>query len=284
MGVLPSLAARARQLASAYHVETANLLNSPRPDVPDSAAEAAFELNYSCAVSTDSALLLLVDEHIWDADILARSIVEGTLKSLYLLSADAEGMESRAAEFFETIPGCQAVSRLRKAHRLLEQVEDSNAADWYAVREVVEIDSDAASEMERASRASRQQVQERWSFGGLVEHMAGIKDLQPMAVLGFKYAMQSHLVHKDADGTGWMYARSEKEPSLREAAQAAHGARIVHDLLDMAGIRADMAKVVSARDAVALWELEAQLDLLLRALRVLEPDGLRPKGSESVHA
>jgi len=272
---LPALAARARELAADYHLLTANLLNGPLPGVASAGAEAAFELNNACAISTDSALLLVTGMHLWDADILARSIAEGSLKALYILLADGVELETRAHEFFETIPRFQAFVRYRKAEQLLAQVENPDAPEWAGIHETMKLDEEAFRDSQGTSNGERQAIQTRWSFGGLVEQLAALESLQPIAVLGFKYAMQSHSVHKDADGTGWMYTRQELDPLERDAADSAHGARIVHDLLDMATWRAVGAARVSAEDPSALVGLEARKAVIRDALRQLEPAGLR---------
>jgi len=272
---LPALAASARELAGDYHLLTANLLNSHLPGVASSGAEAAFELDNACAASTDSALLLVTDMHVWDADILARSVAEGSLKTLYILLADRVELETRAHEFFETIPRLQAFVRYRKAEQLLGRVEDPTAPEWAGVHEIMKLDAEAFRKSEGTSSGARQAIQTRWSFGGLVEQLAAIESLQPIAVLGLKYSLQSHSVHKDADCTGWMYARHELNPGERDAADSGHGARIVHDLLDMATWRAVAAARVSREDSLALVGLEARSAVIRDALRQLEPAGLR---------
>lgn len=274
MSGLPALAASARELAADYHLLTANLLNSYLPGVASAGAQAAFELNNACATSTDSALLLVADMHVWDADILARSVAEGSLKTLYILLADGVELETRAHEFFETIPRFQAFVRYRKAEQLLARVEDPSAPEWAGVHETMKLDAEAFRNSEGTSNGERQAIQARWSFGGLVEQLAALESLQPIAVLGFKYALQSHSVHKDADGIGWMYARQELDPRERDAADSKHGARIVHDLLDMATWRAVGAARVSTEDSSALVGLEARNAVIRDALRQLEPAGL----------
>lgn len=275
MSGLSGLAASARELAADYHLLTANFLNGPLPGVASSGAEAAFELNNACAISTDSALLLVSDMHVWDADILARSVAEGTLKALYILLADGDELESRAHEFFDTVPRFQAFIRYRRAEQLLAQVDNPNAPEWAGVHETMKLDAEAFRDSQGTSNGERQLIQTRWSFGGLVEQLAALESLQPIAVLGFKYAMQSHSVHKDADGTGWIYARQERDPLERDAADSGHGARIVHDLLDMATWRAAGAARVSSEDPSALVGLEARNAAIRDALRKLEPAGLR---------
>jgi len=257
---LLAVAEHALDLVADLYLETARLLNEPHASVPDSAAEAAFELNYACSLSTESALVLIRKHHVWDADILARSVVEGSLKYFYLLLAAPDEMQARATEFFETVPDCQATLRLAKATKLLELLDDRDAPQWAPIREVIEIDSPAIDRTSGIRGAERRDVQRRWSFAGLVESMAERPGLEATAVLGFQYGMQSHHVHKDSNATGMIYEREERDPVRRNAAVLAHGARIVADLAGMAGVRATLASRVSAASEDSLRNLAARQD------------------------
>ena len=265
-----AVAAHALDLVGDLYLQTARLLNDPRPDVPDSAAEAAFELNYACSLSTESALILVGQHRVWDADILARSVVEGSLKFFYLLLAAPDDMQVRATEFFDTVPDCQAAFRLAKANRLLELVDDRGAQEWVPIREVIEIDSPVVDRISAIPSADRREVQRRWSFTGLVEGLAERPGLEATAVLGFQYGMQSHHVHKDSNATGMIYEREERDALRRTAAVLAHGARIVSDLAGMAGVRATLASRVSAADAGSLRDLRVRQDELDSMTKELE--------------
>lgn len=256
---LSAMAAAARAIVSELHLECSSFLNSPVDECPSSAAEAAFELGYACSLSSDSALLLLEAGLVWDADILARSVAEGTLKHLYLLMGTRSEMEERSTEFLGLVADFQSVTRLKRAQRLLELVPDPEAAEWAPIREVVDIDFAPAQRGLKFNRSTRKRIEARWSYGGLVEHFAGIPGLEPAVVLGYIYGMQSHLVHKDSNATGMMYERDSRDPLRRDSAMLAHGARIVGDLLIMALGRTGTAAGVSSlpRDGLAAVQSRA---------------------------
>jgi hypothetical protein len=56
------------------------------------------ELLSACARSSESVLLLCAYGQVWDADVISRSVVEGTLKVMYLLQS-REHFKQRHQEY-----------------------------------------------------------------------------------------------------------------------------------------------------------------------------------------
>jgi len=71
------------------------------------------------ARSTESALLLVAYGQLWDAEVLIRSVFEGTLKFAYLLQSE-EAFKGRFHEFATQQPDIAALQDDKKARELLD--------------------------------------------------------------------------------------------------------------------------------------------------------------------
>ncbi|OHB52350.1 MAG: hypothetical protein A2Y12_19490 [Planctomycetes bacterium GWF2_42_9] len=69
------------------------------------------QLQISCHLTSESTLLLILNCKIWDADILLRSVLEGTFKLIFLLKGSNEEQISKAKEYWELLPD---IMRLRR--------------------------------------------------------------------------------------------------------------------------------------------------------------------------
>lgn len=75
------------------------------------------QLSIDCHLSSESVLLLVRASKEWDAEIVARSVVEGTLKYCYMLEGTESETEQRATEFWDTLPSYVAARRSDRAKK-----------------------------------------------------------------------------------------------------------------------------------------------------------------------
>lgn len=54
------------------------------------------QMNADCHFTSESALSLVAEQKLWDADILVRAVTEGSLKLAYILNAAPDEMERLA--------------------------------------------------------------------------------------------------------------------------------------------------------------------------------------------
>ncbi len=198
------------------------------------------QLFIDCHLTSESVLILVRAQKEWDADLITRSVVEGTLKYVYMLVGTAEESRQKVVEFWETLPSFATVRRSERAKTILEKVEDPESIRWKPFRELVLSDAQIASARDGTNRQARKRLDEQWSFSGIVHHFnqSNERELNAFAGLALGYANSSHLIHKDGDGVAMVWERYRRDPSRQAAIKLAHSARLVSDVCVFAEIRA----------------------------------------------
>lgn len=71
--------------------------------------------------STSESILILVQEKgIWEADTLLRTLIEGTIKYIFLMSGDVKENDAIIKKYYYTIPEIKKISEHKKAKDALE--------------------------------------------------------------------------------------------------------------------------------------------------------------------
>ena len=197
----------------------------------------------SSHLTSESVLTLIGNCNIWNADILARSVVEGTVKFVYLSFGSREEVEQKVTEYDDILP---EIARLKRHHRLkafLDIVEDPNADEWRAFQEILLSETESEAIRARFPKRIRQAVEEKWSFHRLLKALSdsGIPELRNSLHLFYNYGMASHLLHQDADGVGMIWERNNRSDDRKDAVELAHASRIMSDLMMMNLMRHAMA-------------------------------------------
>lgn len=113
------------------------------------------QLFINCHLTSESALILTGEMKAWDADVLVRSVMEGTLKYVYMLLGDAPKMRAKAEEYWEVMPSFAAIRRSERLKRFLEDVPNPNSPEWQAFRELILEDNDVETVRKTRNRAER---------------------------------------------------------------------------------------------------------------------------------
>jgi len=199
----------------------------------------AAQLYIDCHLSSESILLLIRDQKEWDADLLARSVMEGSLKFTYMLQGTVADVERKADEYWNILPQFSAIKHSERAKRFLEEIPDPGNPNWEPFRELIMDESEISEIRSKYSRQERQALEEAWSFTGICRTFANSDEsgLKLFAHLAHGYGMSSHLLHKDADGVGMVWDRYGRDPERQAAAKLGHSARIVSDVCTFAQLR-----------------------------------------------
>ena len=189
------------------------------------------QLYLDCHLSSESVLILAANGKEWDADLIIRSILEGSLKFVYLLDGNSTEQVVRANEYWNVLPDFGAIRRDSRARSMIPDLPNAENERWEPVRDLLMDEDEINTVRQNYSRKERAALEERWSFSGITREFAnsdkpGLKNL---AHLSHSYGLSSHLLHKDGDGIGVIWERSTRCPERREAAAAAHISRIVSD-------------------------------------------------------
>lgn len=199
----------------------------------------AAQLYIDCHLSSESVLLLIREQKEWDADLVARSVMEGSFKLAYMLLGRAEEVESKVHEYWNILPQFSSVKHSERASRFLNDVPDPENPEWNPFRELIMDESSIASIRSQYTRQQRQAFEESWSFAGICRSFAKSNDhnLTRLAHLAHGYGMSSHLLHKDADGVGMVWDRYGRDHERQTAVKLGHSARIVSDICSFSQLR-----------------------------------------------
>lgn len=197
------------------------------------------QLFIDCHLSTESSLLLIRAGKEWDADIISRAVLEGSLKLTYMLLGSATEIEQKVEEYWSILPEFSAIRHSENAKKVLISSRDPNAPEMQTFRDLVMDDQAVEKIRNRFSRVQRRELEEKWSFTGICKTFASSTDKRLHKVVGLahNYAMSSHLLHKDADGVGMVWDRAIRESHRLEAVTIGHAARILSDACNFSYLR-----------------------------------------------
>jgi hypothetical protein len=224
------------------------------------------QLFIDCHLSSESVLLLVRANKEWDAEMIARSVVEGTLKYCYILVGTADQAKSRSIEFWDILPSFAEARRSERAKQILDWVSDPENDCWQPLRDIVLTDAEIAELRDGTNRHARKELEERWSFAGIMRHFATshLPEWKCISMLAHGYGNSSHLIHKDGIGVGMVWDRYQRDPDRQAAVTLAHAARLISDvcafcelrtftLLRACGLSSDAALEIREQYST-LWE------------------------------
>lgn len=223
------------------------------------------QLYIDCHLSSESILLLINDQKEWDADLVARSVMEGSLKFTYMLHGTTAEVEKKVDEYWNILPQFSTIKHSERARRFLEEVPDPDNPNWNPFRDLIIDEAEISQIRSKYSRQERQALEERWSFTGICRTFANSKDrgLAHFAHLAHGYGMSSHLLHKDADGVGMVWDRYKRDPERQTAVKLGHTARIVSDVCTFAQLRLFSLLRACQQPTESLKEIEERYKLHL---------------------
>jgi hypothetical protein len=192
----------------------------------------------ACARSTESALLLVAYAQVWDAEMLARSVLEGVLKLCYLLQ-DRNAFEKRFEEYFHDLFQLALYKDHKKMADLLAAVPNPEAAEWTPIRDRL-LKEEEIDEIEQSyPRPLRRSLETKWGFTGLIRELERSGDalFKGFPGLAFSYSTGSHQLHADYMGVLLPFERDLRAQDRRDALHRAHAVHLISDLFTALWLR-----------------------------------------------
>lgn len=244
------------------------MLDEGYPGLPPLARFVCAQLFIDCNLSSESVLLLIREEKEWDADLIARSVMEGSFKFTYMLQGPLSEIEEKANEFWHVLPLFYEIRHGENVKKMFEHLPNPNAPEWRPLQDLRMDDEEVAAIRARYSRSARQALEEKWSFVGLCRNFAASDNpgLKAFAGLSHGYTMSSHLLHKDADGIGMVWERYRRSPDKQLAVRMGHSARIVSDVCSYAKLRLFCLLTACGESKDALSAIQSRYEHLESAL------------------
>jgi hypothetical protein len=204
------------------------------------------QLNVSCIMTSESALLLIAHSRTWDAELLIRSVLEGTYRFVALCVRDERERLRRVIEYWEVMPEAARLRQHARAEALLRSLDPAGGVvnpthdRWRPIRDLLLDAAELQALKERFPAKQRSLLERRWSFTELVASLSrsDLPGAPQFSAMLHGYTMSSALIHKSGEGVALVMERATRESDRRDAIELAHGARLISDVLELASLRA----------------------------------------------
>lgn len=184
------------------------------------------------ARSSESAMLLCAYGQLWDAEVVARSVLEGSLKFAYLLQSKTD-FEERFRQYSQDLFQIGLLKDHQKAVDFLDAIPDADAPDWQPIRDMLMPDEQQADIRSQFSSSARRALEMQWSFAGLLRALtSGEAGFVGLKGLAHGYSIASHIQHADYAGTSIVLDRDLRSPERRDAIHLAHLAKMISSVLE----------------------------------------------------
>lgn len=197
------------------------------------------QLYIDCHLSSESVLILILNQKEWDADLVTRSVLEGSIKLIYMLLGDAEEKLQKADEYWNILPLFSSIRHSERLHGLLGALNNPDDPQWLPYKDLLMSEKQVSEIHAKYTSKDRKKLEEAWSFAGISRWFASSNEpsLSCLAHLAHGYGMSSHLLHKDADGVGVVWERYGRAPEAQSAIKLGHSARVVSDICTFSQLR-----------------------------------------------
>lgn len=201
-----------------------------------------WQLHLSCHTTAESVLLLVTYVRLWDADVLFRSVMEGSYKFAFILMSDAKERSQKLHEYSEVLFEISELKRSSRIQDLLKVLPNPNDDEWKALRDMVSTPEREAEIRGRYNKDQRRAIEQKWSFGEICASLrrSSSTHISNLAQMMYSYGMSSHVAHQDSTGVGMVWDRVGRDDVRRNAVELAHGSRLISDMCTMAWLRAQM--------------------------------------------
>jgi hypothetical protein len=263
----PEYEQRIRDLAQRGYAALFSLAPFMKP-LNDIAAEprhkhALMALATACLRESETIIFLVQGRRVWSADVLMRSVLEGSVKFAYILESPAT-FAARCIEFRDVLP---AIAKLRwhgKAEEWLNAVGENGSREQRPYRDVLLSKQQLEELRTTYPRELRNAVEGRWGFTSLLTAIS-----KPNGAFGpvgrsllHPYSVASHLIHMSYEGSDLPLERDSRPEERRDAIGVAHAAVLISDCLDFAHVRANAVHRFTGHSPEALYaELKSQRPL-----------------------
>ena len=205
--------------------------------------EVLAQIQYACHSTSESVLWLAQARKLWDADVLMRSVVEGTAKFAYLCTPDEVTRCRLLAEYRDVLPEMAELSDHERAAQSLAIIRDEAAEMWRPVRDMLRTPARIAELNLKYPRSARRSLETEWGFRRIAEKMerTEYEGLKGLLALVHQYSISSRVLHFDWLGSGVVWERQQRSAERIEAIELAHGGRVMSDVATCAFMRSYVA-------------------------------------------
>lgn len=179
----------------------------------------------------ETVTTLVIDDRIWDAEIILRSALETFVKFIFITTADKNEQEIRIEEYWNSLAEINSLKLSEQGRKNLEYFGESE------IHRLAYLPLILPEELEKELRkkwtkTERQKLEQKWSFTQMVLSISKDYKGQPLEMLvtlSHSYRMSSHVMHGDETGLLIIKERENRSPEEYEKAHAGHYLRLLSD-------------------------------------------------------
>jgi len=189
--------------------------------------------------TSESILILLLHKAVFDADVLLRTVMEGTVKYCYLMSGNPSVRSEKYMEYKIKLTDIDDLSDHFKAKTTIEVLKEYSTNSLKPF-ECFILDSDEVLRLENQyPKNVRNELKRRWGYQTLLRDLAK-RQPEYQAQIGSisTYSLTSHFSHFDWTGV------SHRQKQIQEVAltgdetlDVGHALRVLSNVLSMAVFR-----------------------------------------------
>jgi hypothetical protein len=232
------------------------------PKLPDNTEQIIGQLGIRCTLTSDTILFLAQHEKLWDAEMLSRSVLEGTAKLAFICLAPVDEREERVREFVKDIPDVRRLRRHRRVKEFLSGIDHSDDPRWRPLRDLCISEDEERLLTTRYPRTLQTALEQKWSIGRMLSELFGRNQSEHPGGLLYQYGFSSQLIHFDSDSVLVMWERERRSQERRRAVELAHAARLFSDILIFAMLRVNAAYVMKSINLGPLQMIGRELEPL----------------------
>lgn len=179
---------------------------------------------------TESSMLLAAYGQLWDAEVLLRSVAEGTLKFAYMLHTPAD-FKKRVHEYAVDHFNVSLLKDDFKIREVLSALGNPDSREWKPLRDRLLSKEQLEALSKTYDKTARRSIESRWGVAGMLNTFRGSGDIASTRLPGLlhNYSLASHVQHADYIGVSIPDERERREPARRDALHLVHLSRVLSD-------------------------------------------------------
>jgi hypothetical protein len=178
-----------------------------------------------------AVVTLTMEGQLWDADIIVRSALETLVKYAFIADAEESERSGLLHEFWYDLSEIYTVKLSEQAKKNLSRTTGSEIHKLAYTPLVISQDEEERLRS-KWTKAVRTQMEQKWSFTGIVNYLSKKYQGNPMESIDFvthTYRMASHIAHGDEIGINLIRERNSRPEEERNAVHIAHYLRLLSD-------------------------------------------------------
>ena len=151
--------------------------------------------------TSESILILLLNQAIFDADVLLRTVMEGTIKYCYLMTGTEEEKLEKYAEYKEKLTNIDKIFEHYKAVETVDILREFSMNSTKPFELSILSDEELSKLSEKYPKKERDALKRKWSYQSLLRSLAhSYPEYEAQLGTISTYSLTSHFCHYDWTG------------------------------------------------------------------------------------